>query len=467
MNNKQAAWYALAVLFLINALNFFDRQIIGAVGEPIRQEFVLSDSALGALNTAFTLLYAFVGLPLGKLADKFSRRKILAVGVFLWSLMTAASGVAQNFWQIFAMRLGVGVGEATCAPAATSLIGDYFHSEKRAKAMSIFMLGLPVGLSLSFAVSGVVAKNYGWRMAFLVAGLPGLLCVLAMLFVKEPARGAGEKINVGTKRRAGSAFKLILASPTMIFLILSGALHNFNMYALGGFITPYLMRHHHLNIAQANNVAAIVYGLLGTPGLFLGGLLGDWAKRKRADGALLIAALAVLLAVPFFFFAIGVPGGQYIVYAALIGTSCALMYFYYSIVYSTIADITEPARRGTAMAVYFLAMYLLGASLGPYILGLISDYYTQQAAIAAGVAEFTAKTLEPFRAAGLRTAMYLVPILCGALAVVLFAASRTVGRDVGKINDWMLSNIENMESGETAFEKNEWRKASELEEEIV
>jgi MFS family permease len=443
MDNKQAAWYALAVLFLINALNFFDRQIIGAVGEPIRQEFGLSDSALGALNTAFTLIYAFVGLPLGKLADKYSRKKILAVGVLFWSLMTAASGFARNFWQIFAMRLGVGVGEASCAPAATSLIGDYFKSEKRAKAMSVFMLGLPVGLALSFAVSGAVAKTYGWRTAFLVAGLPGLLCVLAVLFIKEPVRGAVEAVNVGQKKRDGSAYKLILSSPTMIWLILSGALHNFNMYALGGFITPYLMRHHGLDIAEANYVAMIVYGILGAPGLLLGGFIGDWAKRRRPDGALLIATLAILLSIPFFFFSIGIAGGEYIAFSALIGTSCALMYFYYSIVYSTISDVTEPSLRGTAMAVYFLAMYLLGASLGPWIIGIISDYFTQQAASAAGVTEFTAKTLEPYRGAGLRSAMYLVPVLSTALMLVLFAASRTVKKDVEKIQNWMKGNSEN------------------------
>ncbi|CAN5306910.1 MFS transporter [soil metagenome] len=442
MNRKQAAWYALAILFVINALNFFDRQIIGAVGEPIRKEFGLSDSSLGALNTAFTLLYAFVGLPLGKLADKYSRKKILAVGVLVWSLMTAASGLARNFWQIFAMRLGVGVGEATCAPAASSLIGDYFPSDKRAKAMSIFMLGLPVGLALSFAVSGAVAKEYGWRAAFLVAGLPGLLCVIAVLFIKEPMRGAVETINVGGRRREGSTIKLILKSPTMIWLILSGALHNFNMYALGGFITPYLMRHHNLDIAQANYTATIIYGLLTAPGLLLGGLVGDWAKRKRPDGALLIAAFAILLSIPFYFYSIGIASGEYITFAALIGTSVALMYFYYSIVYATIADVTEPASRGTAMAVYFLAMYLLGASLGPYIIGLISDYFTQQAAIAAGITEFTAQTLEPFRGAGLRSAMYLVPILSTLLMLVLFAASRTVKKDVEKINDWMRENSE-------------------------
>ena len=143
MNQTKAAWYALGVLFLINALNFFDRQIIGAVGEPIRKEFGLSDSALGALNTAFTLIYAFVGLPLGRLADRYSRKKILAIGVFFWSLMTAASGFARNFWQIFAMRLGVGVGEATCAPAATSLIGDYFQKrEKHSEAVRYYRMSL-------------------------------------------------------------------------------------------------------------------------------------------------------------------------------------------------------------------------------------------------------------------------------------------------------------------------------------
>jgi MFS family permease len=443
MKQSNAAWYALSVLFVINALNFFDRQIIGAVGEPIRKEFGLSDSALGALNTAFTLIYAFVGLPLGKLADRYSRKKILAVGVFVWSLMTAASGLARNFWQIFVLRLGVGIGEASCAPAATSLIGDYFPATQRAKAMSIFMLGLPVGLALSFAVSGAVAKNYGWRTAFLVAGIPGLICVLAVLFIKEPNRGTVETVDVGTRRREGSALKLILSSPTMIWLILSGALHNFNMYALGGFITPYLMRHHGLDIAEANYVAMIVYGLLGAPGLLLGGFIGDWAKRKRADGGLLIASLAILISIPFFFFSIGRPGGETVGFSILIGTSSALMYFYYSIVYSTISDVTEPSMRGTAMGVYFLAMYLLGASLGPYIVGLVSDYFTQQAAIAAGVTEFTAQTLEPFRGAGLRSAMYLVPILSTLLMIVLFAASRTVKDDVEKIQNWMRGNLEN------------------------
>ena len=225
------------VLFAINTLNFFDRQILGAVGEPIRKEFGLDDASLGLLGTAFTLLYAFVGVPLGRLADQVGRKKILSVGVFFWSLLTAASGVAQSYWQIFALRLGVGVGEASCAPAATSLIGDMFPPNWRAKAISIFMLGLPVGVALSFAVSGTVAKEYGWRAAFLVAGLPGVLCTIAVLFLREPKRGAAELHDIGEQKRPGSPYLLVLRSPTMRWIILSGAVHNFNMYAIGAFIT--------------------------------------------------------------------------------------------------------------------------------------------------------------------------------------------------------------------------------------
>lgn len=443
MNNKKAAYYALVVLFFINALNFFDRQIIGAVGEPIRVEFGLSDSALGALNVAFTLIYAFVGLPLGKLADRYERRKILSVGVFVWSVFTAASGLANSFWQIFALRLGVGVGEASCAPAANSLIGDYFPATKRAKATSIFMLGLPVGLALSFYVSGAVAKEYGWRSAFFVAGLPGLLCVVLAFFIREPVRGAVETINVGAKIRSGSTFKNILNVPTMRWLIASGALHNFNLYAISAFITPYLQRIFGLDIREANFDSMIIYGFLSLPGLLGGGALGDAANKRRPDGAMLVVSAAIALSIPFFLFALGVEAGNATKFVLLMGASVALMYFYYSIVYSTIASVTEPASRGSAMAIYFMAMYLLGASFGPYIIGAVSDYFTHHAAAAAGIIEFTLQTLEPFRAAGLRSAMYLVPILSGILTLVLFAASRTVKADVEKIQNWMRENSEN------------------------
>lgn len=444
MKNKNAAvWFTLSVLFAINAINFFDRQILGAVGEPVRKEFGLSDSALGALGTAFTLLYAFVGVPLGRLADKIGRKGILSGGVFLWSLMTVASGFAGNFWQIFALRLGVGVGEASCAPAATSLIGDLFPANWRAKALSIFMLGLPVGIALSFAISGTIAKDYGWRAAFLVAGVPGLICAIAVLFIKEPARGATEVLNIGEQKRSGSPYLLILTTPTMIWLIISGALHNFNMYAIGAFITPFLMRYHGADIQSANLVSMIVYGLMGTPGLLIGGFIGDAVMKKRTNGRMLVGATAIAFSVPLLYFALNLPRGEITTFLILMGAGCALMYFYYSTVYSTIQDIIEPGLRGTAMAVYFFAMYVLGASLGPYATGMLSDYFTRQAAQAAGVADFTQTALEPFRAVGLHSAMYAIPILSVLLTIVLFAASHTVTNDVEKLQKWMREQTSN------------------------
>ncbi|MDQ3132366.1 MAG: MFS transporter [Acidobacteriota bacterium] len=437
MNNKSTVCYVLIVLFAINTMNFFDRQILGAVGEPIRKEFGLSDASLGALGTAFTLLYAFVGVPLGRLADRIGRKGILSAGVFVWSLLTVGSGLAQNFWQIFALRLGVGVGEASCAPAATSLIGDLVPASWRAKALAIFMLGLPVGVALSFAVSGTIAKTYGWRAAFFVAGVPGILCAIAVLFIKEPKRGGAETHNIGEQKREGSPYKLILASPTMRWLILSGAVHNFNMYAIGAFITPFLMRYHGADIQSANFVSMIVYGVMGAPGLLIGGFIGDAVMKRRTNGRMLVGATAILFSIPLLYFALSQPRGATTAFLVLMGLGCALMYFYYSTVYSTIQDIVEPGLRGTAMAVYFFAMYVLGASLGPYATGIMSDFFTKRAAQTAGILDFSQAALEPFRAEGLHTAMYAIPILSVLLTVILFAASRTVTKDIEKIQSWM------------------------------
>lgn len=437
---KTAIYYALTVLFAINALNFFDRLIIGAVGEPIRKEFGLSDASLGLLATAFTVLYAIVGIPFGRLADKISRGKILSAGVFVWSLLTAAAGMAQSFWQILIFRLGVGIGEASCAPAATSLIGDLFPKERRGTALSIFMLGLPIGIGLSFAVSGTIAKEYGWRTAFFVAGAPGILLSLAAFFIREPVRGAAEFHSVGESKRPGSPYRLVLASPTMRWLILSGVLHVFVLLALSSFMTPYLMRYHGLNIRDANLGSMLINGVFTLPGLLLSGVLGDAAKKRRSNGGLLVAMAGTLIAIPLFVIAITAEPGSTYLFVFAMGGAFAVMYFYYANVYSAIQDVAEPASRGTAMSIYFMAMYLLGGALGPYAIGMISDHFTRQAAIASGVADLTTASLEPYRAAGLHSAMYVIPIICVILAGIMFAASRTAIEDIERLQAWMIEN---------------------------
>ncbi|HYJ91153.1 MAG TPA: MFS transporter [Pyrinomonadaceae bacterium] len=435
--SRGAVWYALIVLFVINALNFFDRNILGAIGEPVRKEFDLSDASLGLLGTAFTLLYAVIGIPFGRFSDKFSRKRILAAGVFIWSLVTAASGLARNFGQLFAMRLGVGVGEAACAPAATSIIGDLFPANWRARAMSIFMLGLPIGIALSYSVSGAVTKAYGWRAAFLVAGLPGVAVSIAVMFIREPFRGGAEAQQISSRRRPGSPYGLILRSPTMLLIILSGIFHNFNMYAISTFLTPYLMRFHKADIGNANYISTFVFGIMGGLGLLVGGYVGDQSMKKWQSGRMLISAVAVMVAAPLIYGALSVKQGDFVMFAALLGVGCMLMYFYYVCVYPAIHDIVEPGLRGTAMAIYFMAFYLLGGSFGPYATGLLSDMFTRRAATAAGVVDLSVTNLEPFKALGLQSAMFVIPFLIVLLALTLYTASRTIEREMTALRAWM------------------------------
>jgi MFS family permease len=423
--HRARASSALAILFAINTLNFFDRQIIGAVGEPIRKEWGLGDGAIGFLGTAFTLFYAAAGLPLGRLADRFSRTRILAAGVFAWSLLTAASGLARSFYELFAARLGMGAGEATCAPAASSLIGDLYPPERRGRALSIFMLGLPVGVALSYFASGRIAGAYGWRAAFVIAGLPGLALALAVLWIREPPRGAAERSVEAVPPDGGSPYLAVLSIPTMWWIIASGALHNFNFTAIGAFLSPFLMRYHGLAVGEAGDRAMAIAGLSGIPGLILGGIAADVLRRRRANGRLLAGAAAVLVSVPLSFLALTRPPGETGSFVTLMAAGSGLMYVYYSAVYATIQDVVAPRLRGTAMALYFFAMYVLGAALGPAVVGSLSDRFARGAAAAAGK-----EALEPFRAEALRSALLVIPALTLILAVVLLAASRTVARDM-------------------------------------
>lgn len=446
MNETRSGTYALLVLFAINTMNFYDRQILGALAEPIKKEWQLSDTALGGLGTAFVLLYALIGLPLGRLSDFFRRTRILAVGVFFWSLMTGASGLARNYWQLFGARLAVGVGEASCAPAASSLIGDYFAAGGRARALSIFMMGLPVGTALSFLISAYVAQKAHWSTALFVAVIPGLACAIAAAFMEEPRRGQSETHQVGHIRREGSPYWLVLSIPTMWWIILSGALHNFNMYAIGSFMTSFVLRVHKIELMQAGMIMAVVYGFSGIPGLLVGGIWGDRVHRRKKNGRMVVGAAGIALSVPLALLALS--GETVWAFAVPMAVAIGATYVYYSTVYATIQDIIEPSLRGTAMALYFCAMYVLGAALGPYATGFLSDYLARRAATQAGVdlagldAAATVAALKPYSAVGLHQAMYVIPILSAILAAVLWAGSRTVTRDVERLETWMRSQAQ-------------------------
>jgi len=208
----------------------------------------------------------------------------LGIGVAVWSLLTAASGMAWSYATLFAARVGVGIGEANCAPASSSLIADLYPAEERARALSFFMLGLPLGTFFGSLVSGRLAAAYGWRVPFYVACAPGLVLALLALRIPEPPRGAAEAAPLAGRPDKGSPYWRVLRIPTIRWLIISGALFNFNMYTISTFLPALLSRYHGLNLKEANAVAAIVLGAVGIPGLLLGGWGADYALRDRSNG---------------------------------------------------------------------------------------------------------------------------------------------------------------------------------------
>jgi MFS family permease len=425
-DEQRNARYALAVLFGINLMNFFDRQIAGALLEPIRIEFGMNDAASAWVNTAFTLIYAVAGIPLGRLSDTWKRTRVIAIGVTFWSVLTATSGLAIGYWTYLFTRMGVGIGEASCAPAGQALIGDLYPAQRRARAMGIFMMGLPLGLFASYLLSGVIAEAWGWRAAFFVACVPGLVLAVLALRIREPGRGASDGAALVAPGGFSAAFGVILRVRTMWWIILSGILFNFHAYAVNMFQNAFLQRFHEIGLADASKLSAVSLGLAGAIGLLVGGALGDRLRMRMPNGRLVLAAIAMLLAAPCIYIALEQPKGSVAVFTLLMGASSACTFVYYATVYSAIQDVVPPHLRATAVSVYFFAFYVLGASFGPTIMGTLSDRMAHTAMLAAGASEMTMA----FRATGLHTAMYVMPVLVLLCAGSLFGAASTVAKDM-------------------------------------
>ena len=410
------------VLFAINTLNFYDRTVPGALTEPIRKEFHLTDTQIGLLGSAFIWIYALVGLPLGRIADSASRKKLLATAILIWSSLTASAAFAGSFSVLLFSRIGVGIGEAACAPAATSWLSDLFPPDKRSRVLALFMLGVPVGLALSSFFSGPLAQVYGWRAAMILAAAPALLLIPALLFLREPKRGGSEIVPVSLTR---TSMWSVLRIPTLWWIIASGALLNFSLYAIATFLPAFLSRIHGLSLASSGIATGVVYIIGGLAGCAIAGYLGDSAIRRRKDGRLRIAAVTSLAAAPFACFGVLQPAGSLL--AALISLTLAysLLTSYYGLVYSAIQDLVAPNQRGATMAIYFMAMYMCGASFGPLLTGRLSDLLAHRAARLAG----SAVVAEQFRALGLQQAMLIIPVLTVALAVVLYFGSRSMITD--------------------------------------
>jgi MFS family permease len=408
----------LVVLFLVNLLNFYDRLTLGAIAEPMRREFQLSDAQLGGLTTAFTILYALAGWPLGRLADTKSRKGILAWGVAVWSGLTALGGLASSYAMLLFTRIGVGIGEAACAPAATSWIADATPPERRTRALAWFMMAIPVGGMLSYSIGGPAAQAFGWRAALALAGLPAVALIPAILWLREPKRA----------RLAATAPspRVLAGMPVFWWIAVSGAVVNFALYSFSAFFPAFLTRFHHLSVAGAGVWAGVGTGIAGIAGALCAGVAGDRVTANLARHRMRLAAVASLAAAPLAFFAIAMPAGSAASAIALMMVAYGLLQMYYGPVYAAMQDAVAPELRGTAMGGYFVVQYLGGAAWGPLLTGRLSDHFARAAV-------HTGATAEAARGAGLHQAMYAIPALALLLAAVLWMGSLTANRSASPL----------------------------------
>ncbi len=408
---------ALAVLFLINVLNFYDRLALGAIAEPLNREFHLTDTQFGALSTVFTVIYGLAGVPLGRLADTSSRKRLLAAGVTVWAGLTGLGGLAASYAMLLATRLGVGIGEAVCAPAAASWIGDAVPAERRVRALAMFMMALPVGGMLSFSISGPVAQAYGWRAALALAALPSIVLVPAVLWLKEPKRTAA-----GTAGATSPA--ALMRIPAFWWIAASGAILNFALYSFSSFFPAFLTRFHHLSVARAGVWTGVGSGAAGILGALAAGALGDRVHGNLGRARMRLAAAASLAAAPAALVAIAAPAGETAIAIPAMMAAYGLLQMYYGLAYAAMQDGVPANLRGAAMGGYFVVQYLGGAAWGPLITGRLSDHFARVAA-SAGMAADAA------RAAGLHQAMYAIPALALALAAVLWTGAGAIASKRG------------------------------------
>ncbi len=373
--------YVLAMLVVVYVFNFLDRQIVTILAEPIKNDLGLNDTQIGLMTgLAFAIFYTVLGIPIARLADRANRVSIISVALVIWSGMTALCGMAQNFTQILAARIGVGVGEAGCSPPAHSLIADYFPPEKRASALSIYALGIPIGSILGLLAGGWIAELYGWRTAFFVVGIPGIALALLVKFsIREPLRGMSDVRSANTSAADTPAEQpalfdtlgVLLRNKTMLHLAMGGALTSFVGYGLGQWMPAFFMRVHEMGIAETATYFGLVLGVASAIGTFLGGTLADrLAIRERRMYAWLPAA-GVLIAFPFYVVAM-LNDNPYVAIAILVAPSL-LNSLWLGPAFGTIQNLAPMRMRALASAMVLFILNIIGLGLGPFLVGVLSD----------------------------------------------------------------------------------------------
>jgi len=380
--------YALSLMLGIYILNFLDRQVINILAEPIKRDLNLADWQIGMMSgLAFALFYTVLGVPIARFAETRNRPFIIAGALTVWSAFTALCGLAQNFVQLCLFRIGVGVGEAGCTPPAHSLITDYVPKSKRASALAFYSMGVPLGSLLGMAMGGIVADAYGWRVAFFVAGLPGVLFALVTFFTLKETRSrlkADVAAASAAQPRFGQAMKLLASKRTFWLLAFAAALKSFISYGQAPFVASFFLRNHTeqvASLAAAFNLQSvgflglalgIISGIFGAISSVLGGWIADKTSAGDVRNSMLAPALAVLVSVPVFILALQVEDARAAL--AILIIPYLLNYFWYGPVYGTTQGIVPPNMRATAAAILLFVINLIGLGLGPLAVGLLSDY---------------------------------------------------------------------------------------------
>ncbi|MFC3069440.1 spinster family MFS transporter [Phenylobacterium soli] len=371
------AWVVLGILAFVYVLNFLDRQLLSILAKPIQDSLHLSDSQLGKIGGLyFALFYCLIAIPVGWLADRTNRVRLLAVACGLWSAATMACGLSASYPQLVASRMAVGVGEAGGVPPSYAIISDYFPPGRRGTALSIFNLGPPVGQALGVAIGASIAAAYGWRPAFIVLGAAGILAALIVVsVVREPKRGgldAPAKADVGAAK-AGfwPTVKAFFSNPALVLVALGGGVTQIITYGAGNFSTLFLMREKGMTLQEVALYYAILVAICMGGGIFVSGRVLDRYATRWKPAYALIPAVSLLAAAPFFFGFIFAP--TWPVALAFLAGPTTLNYFYLSASVTLTQEEVRPDRRVLSGALLLLIMNLTGMGVGPTFVGAVSD----------------------------------------------------------------------------------------------
>ncbi len=366
--------YALVVLAVVYMFNFVDRQILSILLPAIRDEFQVGDTVLGLLaGTAFAVFYVTLGVPIARLADRWNRRNLIAIAVAVWSCMTALSGLAMNIWQLTLARIGVGVGEAGCSPPAHSMISDLYPPERRSAAMGFYTLGISAGIMLAYLAGGYVVQNIGWRQAFFIVGVPGLLLALIVRFtLSEPQRGASEqRLDSGSRPQLIAVLRFLGARRSFIYMAVAAGLSAFVGYSVVNFMPSFIDRSFGVGIAVIGFWLGIIYGVAGGAGFYFGGYLADRIGRGGHRKAMVFISASTAASVLFF-------GGVFLstsLFACMtfLIIPTVIANFYLAPVLSQTQSLVSLRMRAVASSLMLLIINVIGLAVGSPITGFISD----------------------------------------------------------------------------------------------